>query len=102
MKLLQCFKLPEVRNHSFELDEPESTLLHGKIIKQKRFLKELYVEHYQLFQSSISDINEKICVELGSGGGFIKEIIPSIITSDVLKLPNVDMNFSALDMPFND
>jgi SAM-dependent methyltransferase len=39
-------------------------------------------------------------VELGSGGGFIKEIIPGVKTSDILELPDIDMRFSALDMPF--
>ena len=41
-------------------------------------------------------------MELGSGGGFLKDLMPSIITSDILDLPTNDMVFSALDMPFQD
>jgi SAM-dependent methyltransferase len=38
-------------------------------------------------------------VELGSGGGFIKEIIPNTFTSDVLDIEGVDKVFSATNMP---
>ena len=41
-------------------------------------------------------------MELGSGGGFLKDIEPSVICSDVLDLPTNDLTFSALDMPFAD
>ena len=34
--------------------------------------------------------------------GFIKELFPSVVTSDVLELPGVDQVFSALDVPFAD
>ncbi|UCE59708.1 MAG: class I SAM-dependent methyltransferase, partial [Phycisphaerales bacterium] len=44
----------------------------------------------------------KTLVEIGSGGGFLKEAIPGVITSDILDLPNVDRCFSALKMPFGD
>jgi SAM-dependent methyltransferase len=41
------------------------------------------------------------CVELGSGGGFLKNIEPSVISTDILSLPHTDMTFSALNMPFS-
>jgi len=43
-----------------------------------------------------------LLVELGSGGGFIKEIEPKIICTDIIDLPSNDMTFSALEMPFED
>ncbi|MCJ7730006.1 MAG: class I SAM-dependent methyltransferase, partial [Sedimentisphaerales bacterium] len=46
--------------------------------------------------------NGKVLVELGSGGGFIKEIIANVITSDILNLSNVDRVFSSSQMPFVD
>ena len=39
-------------------------------------------------------------VELGSGGGFLKDIRPDVLTSDILELDSNDLTFSALDMPF--
>ncbi len=41
-----------------------------------------------------------VYIELGSGAGFAKEIIPSIITSDVDKGEGIDKVFSATKIPF--
>ncbi|MDP2654375.1 MAG: class I SAM-dependent methyltransferase [Candidatus Omnitrophota bacterium] len=41
-------------------------------------------------------------MELGSGGGFIKDIIPGIVTSDMILGHGIDLNFSALRIPFRD
>jgi len=60
----------------------------------------LYKEYYQWFKERLTPINHKTIIELGSGGGFIKEIIPHAITSDILLLPTIDKHFSALSIPF--
>ena len=39
-------------------------------------------------------------MELGSGGGFINEIIPNTITSDITNLENISIQFSGLKIPF--
>jgi SAM-dependent methyltransferase len=41
-------------------------------------------------------------IELGSGGGFLKDIMPSVLCTDILELPSNDLTFSALEMPFED
>jgi len=98
--LIKLLKLPEIRKID-NIDDTSTTLLHAKIIQSKSFLKKLYIDFYNQFKSALSeDIKDKIFVELGSGGGFIKEVIPNVITSDVMVLPNVDKHFSALNMPF--
>jgi len=84
----------------YKIDSPERTIFHKELILKKKFLKQLYVEWYNVFLKSINDLPEGKLVELGSGGGFLKELLPKIITSDVLNLPNIDINFSATDMPF--
>ena len=102
MKITEWLRLPETKAIR-DLNSPETTLLHADIIQRKPFLKRVYIDFYNQFKKSLSgDLRAKLIVELGSGGGFIKEIIPSAITSDVLRLPNVDRNFSALDMPFQE
>jgi SAM-dependent methyltransferase len=101
MKLIEWLKLPEIRNIE-NLDDPATTLLHGKILRSKPFLKKLYAEFYGQFESAAETTADKMLVELGSGGGFIKEIIPNAITSDVLEVASVDKTFSAMDMPFED
>ncbi|MBN1252140.1 MAG: class I SAM-dependent methyltransferase [Bacteroidales bacterium] len=89
-------------NIPFNLDSTERTLFHKSIILRKKFLKNLYIEWYKIFLKSISNLPKGKIIEIGSGGGFIKEIIPSVITSDFLNLPENDMCFSATDMPFNE
>ena len=39
-------------------------------------------------------------VEIGSGAGFIKKLNPTVITSDIIKGPEIDKVFSATQMPF--
>ncbi|MEI6887194.1 MAG: class I SAM-dependent methyltransferase [bacterium] len=84
------------------LDDVEVTKDRIRIIDEKYILKKIYEERYRFFLKNLSGGNEAKTVEIGSGAGFIKEIIPNAITSELLKLPNVDMHFSALDMPFED
>jgi len=101
MKTIDWLKLPETMGIE-DLDDPATTLLHAEIIQKKPFLKKLYIDFYKQFKKAVSDSENKVLVELGSGGGFIKEVISNVITSDVLELPNVDKVFSALDMPFEE
>ena len=92
-------KMPEVRG-MVDLDAPETTVLHASIIRKKPFLRNLYVDFYKELRGAIqNEAKGKVVVELGSGGGFIKKIIPEAITSDVLRLPNLDTQFSGTDMP---
>jgi SAM-dependent methyltransferase len=101
MKTIDWLKLPETMGIE-DLDDPATTLLHAEIIQKKPFLKKLYIDFYKQFKKAVSDSKNKVLVELGSGGGFIKEVISNVITSDVLELPNVDKVFSALDTPFEE
>ena len=85
---------------SESLDSPERTLLHREILMRKKFMKELYLEWYNYFEQSLKDTPQGKIIEIGSGGGFLKEVLPQVITSDIIPLPNNDLNMSALDMPF--
>ena len=86
----------------FDLDSPERTIAHQKIIREKYFLRKLYEEWYDVFTKVQSQLPEGKMIELGSGGGFLKEIIPSVLCTDILELPSNDLTFSALEMPFDD
>ncbi|MDA3816713.1 MAG: class I SAM-dependent methyltransferase [Prolixibacteraceae bacterium] len=86
----------------YEIDSPERTLHHKKILLEKKFMRELYTEWYQFFKDQIKELPQGKTLEIGSGGGFLKDILPEVITSDVIPLPTNDMTLSALDMPFND
>jgi SAM-dependent methyltransferase len=84
------------------LDSPERTIAHGEIIKRKYFLRKLYQEWYSIFTRELDKFPEGHLIELGSGGGFLKEIEPRIICTDIIDLPSNDLTFSALNMPFKD
>ena len=101
MKIVEWLKIHEPRLKK-DADDVATTLVHAEIIQKKPFLKKLYIDFYKEFRKAIPDFEKKVLVELGSGGGFIREIISNVITSDILELPNVDMVFSATRMPFED
>ncbi len=96
----QFLKLDHI--DAYALDDPKRTLMHRDIILAKPFLKKLYLEWYAIFGQAAHGLPAGQMVELGSGGGFIKDVLPGVITSDILPLPNCDECFSALDMPFAD
>jgi SAM-dependent methyltransferase len=84
----------------YSLDDPKTTLAHRDIILAKPFLKRLYLDWYHIFISKTSGIKNGIHLEVGSGGGFYKDVNKNAVTSDILPLPNVDKVFSAEQMPF--
>lgn len=84
----------------FDLDDPRTTLAHREIILNKKFLKRLYKDWYKTMFSILGDLANGKVLEIGSGGGFLKELYPKVITSDILALPNVDQVFSAEELPF--
>jgi SAM-dependent methyltransferase len=101
MAIFDWLKIPELKNVDCT-DDCVLTLLHEKILARKPFLKKLYVDFYSELKAAIPQADERVIIELGSGGGFIKEVIKNVLTSDVLNLPNVDKVFSATDMPCED
>ncbi len=100
MNLLNFLKLPETKNIT-DLDHPSTTLLHAQIIQRKSILKKLYIDFYTQFQKSAASLPApRVLIELGSGGGFIKKVIPDAITTEIILLPHIDIQCSALRLPF--
>lgn len=97
---LSWMKHPLTRN--LEVDDPETTRRRRAIIRQKRFLFKLYTEWYACIRDAVPSGNEKV-VELGSGAGFFKEIMPEAITTEVLALEGIDVRLPADGgLPFED
>lgn len=101
MKLIEWLKEPQTRDIG-DLDDPATTVLHAEIVQKKAFLRRLYVDFYLELRRNVPDYANKVLVELSSGGGFMKEVIGNVITSDILELPHVDKVFSVLEMPFEE
>ena len=72
------------------------------IINRKPLLKKSYLNFYSSFKSDLATVpvitNGKV-LELGSGGGFLKDYLPNTITSDVYDKV-ADLKIDARDLPF--
>jgi len=89
-----------MKSTSSDLDSPNTTLERVQIIQKKKFLKRTYEDFYGIFKTYSKNLPLGKKVEIGSGAGFLKKIMPDVVTSDIMKLPNCDMVVSAEKMPF--
>ncbi len=86
-----------------QLDSPSRESLILFRILGKKSLKNFYIEIYQKYQKVLSQAPKNgIALELGSGCGFVKDVIPEIVTSDVIPYNSIDKVVNALEMPFQD
>lgn len=86
-----------------ELDDPARGRELERIIRGKKALRRIYEEIYESYASCLKRCPEEgLVVELGSGGGFVKERIPEILSTDVHAYGGVDQVVDAMDMPFDD
>ena len=76
-----------------DIDDPRTTQLRCQIIRQKVFLREIYEEWYAAIVSVLPS-GEGSVLEIGSGAGFLKDVIPDLITSEVLYCSNADIPVS--------
>jgi len=92
--------LREPGTAGYALDDPALTRLRVALVRRKGFLRRLYTEWYRILEESEGTLPAGARVELGSGPGFLKEVIPGVITSDLMPAGNTDLVFSAGEMPF--
>jgi len=85
-----------------DLDSPETTLIHKKIITSKPFLNRVYRDWYLELLAEIPKKNEGDVLEIGSGGGFLKNILPEVITTDFIFVPTLDTILDAHHLPFSE
>lgn len=100
MSIIDILKLPEAKT-IHDLDSPGTAKIHKQIIQKKTFLKNIYIDFYNEFKKTLETVPSGLIVEIGSGSGFIKEVIPKVITTDLFSSPNIDIVLSGTKMPFN-
>lgn len=99
-ELIRILQLPENQQIK-SLDDSKNIYILRKIIQRKIFLRNIYLSFYRTFLNILSTLKIKgEVIELGSGAGFIKRILPRVVTSDVIAYEGIDEVFSALDIPF--
>lgn len=70
-----------------------------RIIRSKGFLRLIYLEWYKEIQARLPETCTPV-LELGSGPGFLSDIIPGLITSDILWVPGISLVFDGRAIPF--
>jgi SAM-dependent methyltransferase len=98
--LARFISSPEIRG--LGADSPELLLAHRQVLERKAFLRQYYRELYREFcrQAQAVEGLPGELLEIGSGPGFLKDLLPEVITSDVCAAPWVDRVVSAGEIPF--
>jgi SAM-dependent methyltransferase len=89
---------PRIRDSN--IDDPGTTLCHSQIIQKKSFLKKVYLQWYDSILRSMGENTTGSVLELGSGAGFLKDVLPDLITSEILRVPHVDIVLDGHYLPF--
>ena len=84
-----------------DLDDPRTTIHRREIIRKRKFLRHVYREWYGRLVAALPPGDGPV-VELGSGPGFLAEVVTGAITSDVLPLPGVRALMDGCALPFAD
>ncbi len=87
---------PLTKGH--DLDDPATTELRKSIINNKPFLKKVYRYWYSEIEKNLPPVDGPV-LELGTGAGFLKDVISDLITSDMMAIEGTDLTCSALDIP---
>lgn len=88
-----------------DFDSPEMSRTAKNNLQNKRCLHDNYVDTYREMIKLANKFlikDSRVKLELGSGGGFFKEICEDVITSDVTDVNGVDMVIDAQSLPFED
>jgi SAM-dependent methyltransferase len=85
------------------LEERESLERATRRIRDKPALRAFYADAYAKFADCVARCPARGDVlELGSGGGFLRDTMPDVITSDVLPYPDVEHVVDGTRMQFAD
>ncbi len=84
-----------------DLDDPSTTALRKRLVREKPFLRQIYAEWYAWIRTAVP-AGEGGVLEIGSGPGFLREVLPETITSDLLAVPDLSLVADARRLPFAD
>jgi SAM-dependent methyltransferase len=82
-----------------DIDDPRTTHLRRQIIQEKTFLNHIYQEWYRAIAATLPYGQDPV-LELGSGGGFMSEFVPNLITSELFFCPNIRTVLDGSRLPF--
>jgi SAM-dependent methyltransferase len=82
-----------------DLDDPRTTALRREIIAHKPFLAAIYQDWYEMLCTAIPPPPGAV-LELGSGAGFIERVVPGVVKTDLLLVPDINVVADARRLPF--
>jgi len=84
-----------------DLDSPEATYIHGRLIREKRFLRRVYLHYYSHYDAAVARAARGgAVIEIGAGGGFFRETRRGVVTLDLRPGADVSVAGNASAMPF--
>jgi hypothetical protein len=78
-----------------DIDYPCTTHLRQQIIQETIFLRRIYQEWYRMISEALPS-GEGTVLELGAGGGFMRDFVPGLIASEVFYSPKIQVVVVAL------
>jgi SAM-dependent methyltransferase len=84
-----------------DLDDPRTTERRRLIIQGNGFLRRIYEEWYTAIATRIPS-GPGAVLELGSGAGFLGDVVSNLITSEVVYSPYVRVILDGQQLPFAD
>jgi SAM-dependent methyltransferase len=81
-------------------NEPETLNRRFRIIRGKSFLNKFYQDCYLSIAKSLPADCMGPVLELGSGGGFLKDYVSNLFTSEIVPIPLVDIILDGQKLPF--
>lgn len=88
-----------------DLGSPEASIAQRTILRTKPSLRRFYESTYRRMEDAgdrFLGAPTGIALELGSGGGFMRDVVPGITTSDIKPIEGVDRVIDGQRLPFDD
>lgn len=100
--LKRYYSYPQLKQ--LDLNSPQTIGVHKRIIENNALLRRHYLFVYGVFKKNEDRFIDLAypSLEIGSGAGFLKEIIPSVITSDLVAAGGIDRIEDAQRLSFKD
>lgn len=87
------------RTQRLDLDDPALLEVRRAELRRKRFLYQIYEDWYRFILADLDDPSARI-LEMGSGAGFLKDLLPGLIHTDVVRLTDLSAVLDARRIPF--
>lgn len=82
-----------------DVDHPHTTLARRDLLRSKPFLRRIYRDWYGRILSSLP-AGEGRVLEIGSGGGFLRDHVPGLLSSEIVAWQGVSLVADAHALPF--